>query len=318
MSKMLKDNFTAIFYLIVVAHERSFTRAAAKLGLSQSALSHAIRSLEERLDIRLLARTTRSVVPTEAGEMLINNISPHLNEIENDLITLTDMRDRIAGNIRITLGEHALQSTVWPLLQPFVREYPDIHVELFMDNSMTDIISGRFDAGVRLGTLVAKDMVAVRIGPDWRECVVGAPEYFAAHGKPETPLDLQHHNCINIRRPTLGGLYTWEFSKGGQRTRVRVKGQLTFNNLEMRIEAAALGLGLSIVPEDSVEKEVAEGKLVKVLEDWCEPFPGYFLYYPSRKQHTSAFVKLIEAFRYKGQSKNGMQKNCLEYQETGT
>lgn len=295
---MLKDNFNDLFYLIVVARERSFTRAAAKLGVSQSALSHAIRGLEERLQIRLLTRTTRSVAPTDAGEALINSIGPRFKEIEEELIALTDMRDRVAGNIRITLGEHALHSTVWPAIKPFLDAYPDVKVELTIDNTLTDIVSERYDAGIRLGEQVARDMVAVRIGPDWRMVVVGSPGYFSRHGKPQTPHDLQQHNCINMRLPTLGGLYAWEFSRDGQPMRVRVEGQLTFNNLASRVEAATSGMGLTLVPEDCVAQAVSEGKLETVLDDWCEPFPGYYLYYPSRKQHTAAFSLLIDALRY--------------------
>jgi len=294
---MLKDNFNDLFYLIVVARERSFTRAAAKLGVSQSALSHAIRGLEERLQIRLLTRTTRSVAPTDAGEALINSIGPRFKEIEEELIALTEMRDRVAGNIRITLGEHALHSTVWPAIKPFLDAYPDVKVELTIDNTLTDIVSERYDAGIRLGEQVARDMVAVRIGPDWRMVVVGSPGYFSRHGKPQTPHDLQQHNCINMRLPTLGGLYAWEFSKDGQPMRVRVEGQLTFNNLASRIEAATSGMGLALVPEDCVAQAVSEGQLETVLDEWCEPFPGYYLYYPSRKQHTAAFTLLIDALR---------------------
>ena len=297
---MLRDNFNDLYYLIIVARERSFTRAAAKLGVSQSALSHAIRGLEERLDVRLLTRTTRSVAPTEAGERLINSISPRFDDIETELLALTDVRQRVAGNIRLTLGEHALQSTVWPALEPFLQAYPDVNVEMTIDNSLTDIVTGRYDAGIRLGEQVAKDMVAVRIGPDWRMVVVGAPTYFARHGKPQTPHDLQNHSCINMRMPTLGGLYAWEFAKDGQDLRVRVEGQLIFNNLPPRISVAMAGMGLAFVPEDTVKQAVAEGALEKVLEDWCEPFPGYYLYYPSRKQHTAAFAQLIEALRYTG------------------
>ncbi|APR33257.1 MULTISPECIES: LysR family transcriptional regulator [Citrobacter] len=302
---MLRDNFNDLYYLIIVARERSFTRAAAKLGVSQSALSHAIRGLEERLDVRLLTRTTRSVAPTEAGERLINSISPRFDDIESELLALTDVRQRVAGNIRLTLGEHALQSTVWPALEPFLQTYPDVNVEMTIDNSLTDIVTGRYDAGIRLGEQVAKDMVAVRIGPDWRMVVVGSPAYFARHGKPHTPHDLQNHNCINMRMPTLGGLYAWEFAKDGQDLRVRVEGQLIFNNLPPRIGAAIAGMGLAFVPEDTVERAVADGALEKVLEDWCEPFPGYYMYYPSRKQHTAAFAQLIEALRYTGSSRKG-------------
>lgn len=296
---MLRDNFNDLFYFIVVARERSFTRAAAKLGLSQSALSHSIRGLEERLKIRLLTRTTRSVAPTQAGELLINSIAPRFADIENELIMLSNMSENIAGNIRITLGEHALQSTVWPALKPFLQTYPDVHVELVIDNTLTDIVSGRFDAGVRLGEQVARDMVAVRIGPDWRMVVVGSPDYFSRYGKPQTPHDLQHHNCINLRLPTLGGLYAWEFSKNGQQLRVKVEGQLTFTNLSSRLDAALSGMGLAFVPEDCVKQDIADGKLLTVLDEWCEPFPGYYLYYPSRRQHTPAFARLIETLRYR-------------------
>ncbi|AID27126.1 LysR family transcriptional regulator [Salmonella bongori] len=297
---MLRDNFNDLWYLIVVARERSFTRAAAKLGVSQSALSHAIRGLEERLGIRLLTRTTRSVAPTEAGERLIHGVGPRFDEIETELLAVTEMRQRVTGNIRLTLSEHALHSTVWPALQPFLQSWPDVNVEMSIDNRLMDIVEGRYDAGVRLGEQIAKDMVAVRIGPDWRMVVVGAPDYFARHGVPATPHDLQHHDCINMRMPTLGGLYAWEFSRNGQKLRVRVEGRLIFNNLGSRISAAGAGMGLAFVPEDTVGQAVAEGKLVKVLEAWCEPFPGYYLYYPSRKQHTAAFALLIDALRYQG------------------
>lgn len=295
---MLRDNFNDLYYFLVVAEERSFTRAAAKLGLSQSALSHAIKGLEARLDIRLLTRTTRSVAPTEAGEMLIASIAPRFAEIEDELLRLAQMRESVAGNIRITAGEHAINSAIWPRLKPYLQSYPDVHVELSVDNALTDIVSGRFDAGVRLGEQVAKDMVAVRIGPDWRMSVVASPAYLAEHGTPQTPFELQNHNCINMRLPTLGGLFAWEFSQQGREIRVRVEGQLVFNTLAARIDAAINGLGLSYVPEDAAQEAVAAGKLVTVLRDWCAPFPGYYLYYPSRKQHTVAFSKLIEVLRY--------------------
>ncbi len=295
---MLKENFNDLCYLIVVARERSFTRAAAKLGVSQSALSHAIRGLEERLGVRLLTRTTRSVAPTDAGETLIASIGPRFDQIETDLVALTDRRDRVAGTLRITAGEHALSSTLWPLLKPFLKAWPDVNVELTTDNTLTDIVNDRFDAGVRLGDQIARDMVAVRIGPDWRMVVVGAPDYFAVQGKPETPTDLQQHRCINMRLPTHGGIYPWEFSRDDQQIRIRVEGQLIFNNLNARVEAAIAGLGLAYVPEDCVSEAVATGTLVKVLDAWCEPFSGYHLYYPSRKQHTAAFARLLDAVRW--------------------
>lgn len=297
---MLRENFNDLVYLIMVARERSFTRAAAKLSVSQSALSHSMRALEERLQTRLLTRTTRSVAPTEAGEQLIKSIAPLMEDIEKALSLLTEQQSRTTGNIRITAGEHALHSTLWPLLKPFLQAYPDINIEMSIDNSLTDIVSGRFDAGVRLGEQVEKDMVAVRIGPDWRMVVVATPEYLEKNGIPETPYDLQNHNCINMRLPTLGGLYNWEFTRDNKDIRVKVEGQLIFNNLSSRIEAVLSGMGIAYAPEDSVYEYVAEGKLKIVLSDWCEPFTGYYLYYPSRKQHTPAFSKLLEAVKYKG------------------
>jgi len=297
---MLKENFNDLIYLVMVARERSFTRAAAKLGVSQSALSHSIRGLEERLNTRLLTRTTRSVASTEAGERLIQSVAPMIAEIEKSLQDLADNQENPAGNIRITAGEHALSSTLWPLQKPFVQRYPDVNVELSIDNTLTDIVSGRFDAGVRLGEQVEKDMVAVRIGPDWKMAIVATPDYFAQHGVPQTPYELQNYRCINMRLPTFGGLYHWEFSKDGKAIRVKVEGQLVFNTLSARIDAALSGMGIACVPEDSVSSYIAEGKLQSVLLDWCEPFTGYYLYYPSRKQHTAAFSKLIDAVRYQG------------------
>lgn len=295
---MLRENFNDLTYFIVVAREQSFTRAAARLGVSQSALSHAIRSLEERLNMRLLTRTTRSVSTTEAGEQLIKNITPLIDDLESVLQSLNDEQGRIVGNLRITLGEHALRSTVLPKALPFIAEYPEVNIEFVTDNSLTNIVSERFDAGVRLGDQIEKDMVAIRIGPDWRMVAVAAPSYFAKWGKPDTPYALTQHNCINMRLPTLGGLYHWEFLDQGKDIRVRVEGQLTFNNLSSRIDAALAGLGVIYVPEDSVATLVTEGKLEIVLAEWSAYFTGYHLYYPSRKQHTAAFSKFIDAVRY--------------------
>ncbi|MCX0500641.1 LysR family transcriptional regulator [Erwinia billingiae] len=297
---MLKENFNDLIYLVMVSQEKSFTRAAAKLGVSQSALSHSIRGLEERLQTRLLTRTTRSVAATEAGERLIESVGPLIADIEKALLQITDNVGSVSGNIRITAGEHALSSTLWPLLKPFLQAYPEVKVELSVDNTLTDIVSGRFDAGVRLGESIEKDMVAVRIGPDWRMAVVASPDYLAKYGQPETPYQLQDHSCINMRLPTLGGLYSWEFSKDGKEIRVKVEGQLIFNNLASRIDAALSGMGIACVPEDTVKHHINEGRLESLLDEWCEPFSGYYLYYPSRKQHTAAFSKLIEAVRYKG------------------
>lgn len=295
---MLKDNFNDLLSFMVVARERSFTRAAAQLGVSQSALSHAMRNLETRLEVRLLTRTTRSVAPTEAGEQLLMRLSPHLLEIEQELTALRDTRDRPAGNIRLTAGEHAMSAVLWPVLKPFMAQYPDINVEVTVDNGLTDIVDGRFDAGVRLGEQVAKDMIAVRIAPDMRMAVVGSAEYLQRFGVPETPEQLDQHRCINMRLPTRGGLYAREFERDGRELRVRVDGQLILNSLPQRIDAAENGLGLAYVPEDAVQDALAESRLVRVLEAWCPAFTGYHLYYPSRRQHTTAFALLIAALRH--------------------
>ncbi|MEQ9925871.1 LysR family transcriptional regulator [Pectobacterium brasiliense] len=295
---MLKENFNDLISFLVVARERSFTKAAAKLGLSQSALSHSIRGLEERLGVRLLTRTTRSVAPTEAGEKLAHSLGPHFADIESELVALGDMRERPAGNIRITAGEHAVDSILWPVLKPFLANYPDINVEITVDNTLADIVLGRFDAGIRLGEQVEKDMIAVRVAPEMSMAVVGSPNYFARNSAPATPQDLQHHRCINLRLPTMGGIYAWEFEKNGREIKVRVEGQLTMNSLRQRIDAALIGLGLAYVPEDSVRDDIASGRLIRVLTEWCPPFPGYYLYYPSRKQHTTAFSLFVEALRY--------------------
>ncbi|EMQ9921489.1 LysR family transcriptional regulator [Enterobacter hormaechei] len=295
---MLKDNFNDLLSFMVVARERSFTRAAAQLGVSQSALSHAMRNLEARLEVRLLTRTTRSVAPTEAGEQLFMRLSPHLLEIEQELTALRDTRDRPAGNIRLTAGEHAMSAVLWPVLKPFMAQYPDINVEVTVDDGLTDIVDGRFDAGVRLGEQVAKDMIAIRIAPDMRMAVVGSADYLHRFGVPETPEQLDQHRCINMRLPTRGGLFAWEFERDGRELRVRVDGQLILNSLPQRIDAAENGLGLAYVPEDAVQDALAEGRLVRVLEAWCPAFAGYHLYYPSRRQHTSAFSLLIAALRH--------------------
>ncbi len=295
---MLKENLNDLLSFMVVARERSFTRAAAQLGVSQSALSHAMRNLEARLEVRLLTRTTRSVAPTEAGEQLFMRLSPHLLEIEQELTALRDTRDKPAGNIRLTAGEHAMSAVLWPVLKPFLAQYPDISIEVTVDDGLTDIVDGRFDAGVRLGDQVAKDMIAVRIAPDMRMAVVGSADYLQRFGVPETPEQLEQHRCINMRLPTRGGLYAWEFERDGRVLRVRVDGQLILNGLPQRIDAAENGLGLAYVPEDAVLDALAKGRLVRVLEAWCPAFTGYHLYYPSRRQHTTAFALLIAALRH--------------------
>jgi DNA-binding transcriptional LysR family regulator len=296
---MLRENLNDVLGFLAVARERNFTRAAAKLGVSQSALSHAIRGLEARLGVRLLARTTRSVAPTAAGEQLLQTIGPRFDEIETKLAGLSELRDKPAGTIRITAGEHAAESLLWPALEKLLPAYPEIKVELVTDYGLTDIVAERYDAGVRLGEQVAKDMIAVRIGPDFRMAVVGSPSYFAKRPKPNRPQDLTEHNCINIRLPTRGGIYAWEFEKRGRALKVRVDGQLVFNNIAMRLNAVRAGLGLAYMPEDRVKADVAHGQLVRVLDDWCAPFPGYHLYYPSRRQPAQAFALLVEALRYR-------------------
>lgn len=295
---MLRENFNELQLILVVARERSFTKAAGKLGVTQSALSHAMKALEERLNIRLLTRTTRSVAPTEAGERLIACLEPRIADLEQELDSLIQLNGIASGNIRLTSGEHAARSLVWPKLKPFLREYPEIHVELMVDNGFVDIVEGRFDAGIRLGESVNKDMVAVRIGPDIRMAIVAAPSYFADHPAPETPHDLQDHRCINMRLPTVGGLYHWEFEKDGKPLRVRVEGQLTVNLLPERIDAALSGFGLACVPENMIQDYVKSGALIQVLQAWCPFFPGYYLYYPSRKQHPPAFALMIDALRH--------------------
>ncbi|NBJ35890.1 LysR family transcriptional regulator [Serratia fonticola] len=295
---MLKENFNELQVFLVVARERSFTKAAGKLGVSQSALSHAIKALEERLNLRLLTRTTRSVAPTEAGERIISCLEPRIADLEQELEALVQLNGSASGNIRLSAGEHAVRSLLWPKLKPFLRQYPEINVELVVDNGFIDIVDGRFDAGVRLGESVDKDMVAVKIGPDMRMVVVGAPAYFATNSIPQTPHELQDHQCINMRLPTAGGLYHWEFEKAGKPLRVRVEGQLTLNLLSERIDAVLSGFGLACVPEDMVQGLVKSGELVQVLQEWCPSFPGYYLYYPSRKQHPPAFALLIDALRW--------------------
>jgi DNA-binding transcriptional LysR family regulator len=296
---MARQNVPGLVAFLAVARERSFTRAAAKLGVSQSALSHTIRGLEERLGLRLLTRTTRSVAPTEAGARLFRTVGPRFEEIDAELAALTELREKPAGTIRITSGEHAAEAILWPALAEFLPRYPDIKVELIVDYGLTNIVAERYDAGVRLGEQVAKDMIAVRIGPDFRMAVVGAPAYFERRSKPKQPQDLTAHDCINIRLPTYGGIYAWEFEKRGRELKVRVDGQFVFNSIALRLNAVLAGRGLAYLPEDHVRSHLAEGKLIRVLEDWCAPFSGYHLYYPSRRQPTPAFALLVDALRHR-------------------
>jgi DNA-binding transcriptional LysR family regulator len=296
---MQRGNLDDLRALIAVGHERSFTKAAAKLGVSQSALSQTVRQLESRLGVRLLTRTTRSVSLTEAGERLVRTVAPRFEEIEAELAALSELRDTPAGTIRITAGDHAIRSVLWPKLAKFLPRYPDIKVEVVIDYGLTDIVTERYDAGVRWGEQVARDMIAVRIGPDVRFAVVGAKPYFAKRSPPKTPQDLIGHNCINLRLPTYGGLYAWEFEKNGRELKVRVEGQLVFNGIFEVLDAALAGLGLAYVPEDLAQPHLAKGRLKRALEDWCAPWSGYHLYYPHRRQSSPAFALLVEALRYR-------------------
>jgi DNA-binding transcriptional LysR family regulator len=285
---------------VVVAEERSFTRAAAKIGTSQSALSQTVRRLEARLGLRLLTRTTRSVSLTEAGERLLEGLRPALDQIDSQVSALSELREKPSGTVRITAGQHAARTVLMPAMARLLPDFPDVSIELSVDAGLRDIVADRFDAGVRLGEQVAKDMIAVPIGPDLRMAVVGAPAYFARHGRPETPHDLTRHNCINIRFPTLGSLYVWEFERDGRELHVRVGGQLIINETRLMVQAACGGCGLAYVLEGEVGPELADGRLVRVLEDWTAPFSGYHLYYPSRRQPSPAFSLVVAALRYRG------------------
>jgi DNA-binding transcriptional LysR family regulator len=296
---MQKRDLADLQSFVVVAGERSFTKAAAKLGVSQSALSHTMRELEERLGLRLLTRTTRSVAPTEAGERLLRTVGPRLEEIDAELTSLSDLRGKPAGTVRITAGEHAAQTALWPKLSKLLPHYPDIKLEVIVDYGLRDIVAERYDAGVRSGEQIAKDMIAVRIGPDLRMAVVGAPSYFATRLRPKIPRDLTAHTCINLRLPTYGSVYAWEFEKSGREMKVHVDGQFTFNNLALRIEAALAGCGLAYLPEDQVRGQIGEGSLIRALTDWCPAYAGYHLYYPSRRHPSAAFAAVVEALRYR-------------------
>jgi DNA-binding transcriptional LysR family regulator len=296
---MPRENITDLLAFVTVANERSFTRAAARLGVSPSALSHTIRRFEERLGLRVLARTTRSVSLTDAGERLLNSVGPRLSEIDAELEALSELRDKPAGTVRISAGEHAVRTVIWPRLDPFVAQFPDIKLEVNLDNGLTDIVAGRYDAGVRLGEQVAKDMIAVRIGPDWRMAVVGTPGYFADRPLPKSPHDLTGHNCINLRLISFGGFYAWEFERRGEKINARVEGQLAFNSSVPILEACLAGHGLACVPEDMVRPHLAAGRLKQVLKDWMPLFAGYHLYYPSRRQLSPAFSLLVDALRHR-------------------
>lgn len=293
-------NFNDLSAFAAVAREKSFTRAAAKLGVSPSSLSQTIRNLEERLRLRLLTRTTRSVATTEAGERLLRTVAPRLEEIENEVAALGELRDKPSGTLRITAGEHPAVTVLQPALRRILPDHPDLRVEITIDYGLTDIVAEGYDAGVRMGEQVARDMIAARIGPDLRMAVVASPGYFERNPRPQTPQDLAAHNCINMRLPTYGSLFPWGLEQDGREVRVRGEGQLVFNSLTMRLLSALDGLGVAYVPEDQVVDHVAAGRLVRVLEDWCPPFPGYHLYYPSRRHPSPGLTLLVDALRYRG------------------
>lgn len=295
MTREPTNNLSAF---LTVARLRSFTRAAAALGVSPSALSHTIRGLEERLGLQLLTRTTRSVSLTEAGERLLQTIGPHFDGIDDALAALTALREKPAGALRLVAGFHAAETVLWPAIQRLRLDYPDISAEIDADNGITDIVAERYHAGVRLGEQVDKDMIAVRIGPDTRMAVVGAASYFAKHPMPRVPQDLTSHACINLRLPTYGGFYAWEFEKGKRELRVRVEGPLAFNLARLAVEAALSGDGLAFVLEQQVNDHIADGRLVRALADWCPPFSGYHLYYPSRRQLSPVLALLVNTLRY--------------------
>ncbi|ATU94244.1 LysR substrate-binding domain-containing protein [Phyllobacterium zundukense] len=297
---MVRENVSDLMAFIAVAQEGSFTRAAVRLGVSQPALSKTIRTLEERLGLRLLSRTTRSVAPTEAGERLLRSIEPHFAGIEGSLSALTELRDKPSGIVRITATQHAADTVMWPRLAKVMLNYPDITVELVSDEGLANIVSERFDAGVRVGEYVEKDMIAVRIGPPMRQAIVASPGYFKERPAPKHPEELTGHRCINLRRVTRGGYFPWEFEKRGREINVRVEGQLAVTSLELARRAALDGLGVAYLPDDMVQDDLTKKRLVRVLEDWCEPFPGYHLYYPSSRQHAPAFAVVLEALRFRG------------------
>ena len=297
---MPRRNLNDLLVFVTIAREGSFTRAAATLGVTQSALSQTIRALEENLQIRLLTRTTRSVSPTPAGERLFQAIGQRLDEIDAELDALTELREKPAGTVRITCGDYVLHSILLPKLAPMLQEYPDIKLEFDVDYGFRDIVADRFDAGVRLGSTIDKDMIALPIGPALGMAVVGSPAYFENRPLPKTPHDLMQHNCINQRMPTSGGLYVWDFERRGRRLNVRVEGQLIFNTAQPQVDAALAGLGLALLPEDELMPHIVSGRLVRVLEDWCPRFDGYHLFYPSRRQPSPAFAMVVEALRMRG------------------
>lgn len=298
------DSFHDVLAFVHVVRQGSFTRAAALLGVSPGALSHAVKALEARLGVRLLTRTTRKISTTEAGERLYASAAPRFEEIDAEIAAVAELRDKPAGTLRITASEHAADSVLWPKLSKVLHDYPDIRVEIAVDYALADIVSQRFDAGVRLGDQVARDMIAVRVSPDLRMAVVGSPGYFATHPQPAIPQDLAQHSCINLRLPTHDNLLPWDFDRQGKEIRFRVDGQWVFNSTSHMVRAALAGYGLAFVPEDLVREHMAAGRLVRVLEDWCKPLPGYYLYYPSRLHPSSAMSVVVEALRHPGPRKD--------------
>ncbi|EOX3183661.1 LysR family transcriptional regulator [Escherichia coli] len=298
---MAGENLNDLAAFLAVAKEQNFTRAAKRLGVSQSALSQTVRSLEAQLGLRLLNRTTRRVVPTEAGERLMASIGPRIEEIQHELMVLSELRNKPSGTIRLTATEYAAETILWPAVAKFVKAFPDISVEISTDYGLTDIVKDRFDAGVRSGEIIAKDMIAVRVGPPMRMAVAGSPAYFSSRNTPQTPHDLTNHCCINLRLSGHGGLYAWEFEKNGQEISVRVEGQLVFNSGSLILKAALTGSGLAYLPDSQLERYFETGELIRVLDEWCEPLAGYHLYYPSRRHPTPAFALFVEALRYSPQ-----------------
>lgn len=297
---MARDNINDILVFIAVARERSFTRAASKLGMSQSALSHIVRGLEERLGVRLLTRTTRSVSPTEAGERLLQNVGPRLEEIDAEITAITDLGDKPAGTVRITAIDHVIDTVLWPRIAPLLPQYPELHIEISSDYRLVDIAAERFDIGVRHGDQVEKDMIAVRLTADVPMRIVGAPAYFARQPAPASLQDLMTHNCINLRLASSGGLYAWELLHDGQPVEARVRGQAVFTNVHHMLAAALDGVGVTFLPESLVAPHLQAGRLVSVMEDWCPSFPGLHAYYPSRRHSSRALGLVIDALRYPG------------------
>lgn len=285
---------------LVIAQEKSFTRAAGKLETSQSALSHALRRLEARLGVQLLARTTRNVALTAAGEAFLLGLKPGFAAIESSLATIRSLQESPRGSVRLTAPRHAARSVLWPALKHFVRDYPEIEIDLSVDTAFRGLAEDQFDAGIRLGELVAPNMVAVKIGPSLRMAAVAAPDYLARRGLPRTPHQLTEHNCIHFRMPSSGRLYAWEFKKGKQEIKVHADGPLTFDDPDMLLAAAVDGQGVACLIEDHAAAAIADGSLIRLLEDWCPPFPGYHLYYQTRKNHSTAFRLLVERLRFRG------------------